>query len=164
MRFYNSILAALAVAALVPGPAAADEASDRTAIEAAAQAWTNAYNARDLDALLGVVAEDVVLIDPVLAPVSGREAVRAALDRTMTSTKARLSSTTREIVVEGDIAWRIGVIRRQQPNAVLATGQSLEIWQRAGERWQLRRQMSAGILAPIMIARPRPNEPRLDTP
>ena len=105
--------------------ALADEAADRVALEAAAQAWIKAFNARDVDAL----------------------------------------AATKEAVIAGDVAWRIGALAHKLPNGVVNHGQSLEIWKRVNGEWKIHRQMSSTILAqPKLLSRPVPSDPVLDTP
>jgi ketosteroid isomerase-like protein len=146
--------------------AVADEAADRVALEAAAQAWTKAFNARDTRALLALVTHDVVLLDPGLAPVSGKEAARESLGRALGAAQGEITAATKEIVISGELAWRIGVLTHKLPIGSAAShSQSLEIWKRENGEWKLHRQMSSGILAqPKLLPRPLPSEPILDTP
>jgi ketosteroid isomerase-like protein len=144
----------------------ADEAADRVALEAAAQAWTKAFNARDTGALLALVTHDVVLLDPGVAPVSGKEAAREALAQALGAAQGEVTAATKEIVINGELAWRIGALTHKLPIGGAAShGQLLEIWKRVNGEWKLHRQMSSGILAqPKLLPRPLPSEPILDTP
>jgi ketosteroid isomerase-like protein len=146
--------------------AVADNAADRTALEAAAQSWTRAFNAHNADALVALATEDVVLLDPGLAPVSGRAAAREAWARALRASQSQLTSATKESVIEGPVAWRIGAFTHTLPSgATAATGQSLEIWKRVNGQWKLHRQMSSTLLAqPRLLTVPRPSEPVLDNP
>jgi uncharacterized protein (TIGR02246 family) len=152
---------------LLPGVspvALADEAAERAALEAAAQSWTKAFNARDADALMALVTPDAVLLDPGVAPVSGRQAVRETLERALGAARSEVTSATKEIVIAGDVAWRIGALTHKLPGG-LKSGQSLEIWKRVKGEWKIHRQMSSGILIePKLLPRPLPSEPILDTP
>lgn len=133
--------------------ALAGEASDRAAIEAAAQAWVKAFNARDAKALLAVATEDLILLDANGPPVSGERA-REAWKKAMGASQAQLTSVTKEIVITGDSAWRIAAMKQ---------GQAFEIWQRVGGEWKIRRQMSANLLTQSNVLQP-PSEPVLDRP
>lgn len=133
--------------------AVASESTDRAAIEAAAQAWVKAFNARDTNALLAVATEDLVLIDANGPPVSGARA-RESWKRAMGTSQGRLTSVTKEIVIAGDVAWRIAALKR---------GQALEIWQRVDGTWKIHRQMSSNLLTHSNVL-PPPSEPVLDRP
>jgi ketosteroid isomerase-like protein len=139
----------------------ADAAADRAAIEARAQAWVKAFNARDLEALIALTTEDVVLMDSNMPPVSGRKAARAASQQAFGSAKSQVATTTKEIQLAGDFAWRIAALTRKTANEAV-NGQALEIWQRVDGKWQLHRQMSSALLAPRKLPQPPLSEPVLD--
>ena len=134
----------------VVSQALANESADRAAIEATAQAWTKAFNARDERALSALATEDLIVLDANTPPVTGARA-REAWKRAVTSP---VTSTSKEIVIDGDIAWRV---------AVLGKGQALEIWKRVGGEWKLHRQMSSNLLTQSNLLSP-PSEPVLDRP
>jgi ketosteroid isomerase-like protein len=142
-------------------PTLASEAADRAALEMAAQAWIKAFNAGDTKALLGLATEDVVVLDPNLPPASGREAVRRAWEQAF-NVGSELSSASKEIVIAGDVAWRLGALARRQANTEVLRSQSLEIWKRVSGAWKLHRQMSANLLTPPQLPRPPISEPVLD--
>jgi ketosteroid isomerase-like protein len=144
----------------------ADDAADRAALEAAAQAWTKAFNARNPDALVALATEDIVLLDPGLPAVSGRAAAREAWAQALRAAQSQVTSATKETVIAGPVAWRIGSFTHRLPNGDTAgTGQSLEIWKRVNGQWKLHRQMSSTLLAqPRLLMLPRPSEPVLDKP
>lgn len=146
--------------------ALATEASDRAAIEAAAQAWIKAFNARDADAMVALTTEDVVLLDPNVPPISGRKAARAAWLRALGAAQGQVTTASKEIAIAGDVAWRIGAFAHKLPHDDSANrGQSLEVWQRMNGQWKMHRQMSSTLLAqPKLLTRPNPAEPILDTP
>ena len=157
---------ALALLLVVSPLVLADETADRAALEATAQAWIKAFNARDVDSLTALVTEDVVLLDPSIAPVSGRKAAQLALQQSLAAARGQIATATKEIVIAGNVAWRIGSIAHDLPKSdLMSRGQSLEIWQRIGGAWKIHRQMSSGILVrPKLLPRPLPSEPILDTP
>jgi ketosteroid isomerase-like protein len=170
MHLYIHRLLASTLALLLLGIAPlalADEAAERAALEAATQAWINAFNARDTDALVALATQDVVLMDPsVAAPVSGRDAARGAWAKAVTAAQGHVTTATKEAVIVGNIAWRIGALTHKLPNGdVVSRGQSLEIWQRVNGGWKIHRQMSSGVLAQLKpVPRRLPTEPILDTP
>lgn len=147
-------LAIAAFAAVAVAPLAfADESSDRAAIEVAAQAWAKAFNARDTDALLALGTDDLVVLDSNNPPMTGARA-REAWKRALGRAQEPLTSTSKEIVIAGDVAWRIATVRQ---------GQVLEIWKRVGGQWKIHRQMSSHILTQPQFL-PSPSEPVLDRP
>lgn len=153
-----ALVATLGIAAM----AGADPAADRSAIEAAAQAWTKAFNSRDADALLALSTEAVVLMDPTLPPVTGGAAAQA-WRRALGAAQGQVTTATKEIVIAGDFAWRIGAFTHKLPGNTLSHGQSLEIWQRVNGAWKIHRQMSSSLLAQPKVL-PPPSEPVLDGP
>jgi ketosteroid isomerase-like protein len=155
-------LLALLVNAL-PQTATADEATDRLNIEAAAQAWTSAYNARNSEAMAKLATDDVVLLDPTLPPVSGRSAAQEIWMQALRRNKGSLETSSKEIRIATDFAWRIAALTHLPPNAVARPTQTLEIWQRTNDGWKLHRQMSSGILAPTRLLRSPPAGPMRDS-
>jgi len=96
-----------ASAVLLAGCGQADTATDRQAIVDALQAFPENFNARDIDAVCALFAEDVVMHYPGSAPVHGRDSYCAGL-------RERMSDPTRsyhydpsqihEVLVDGDLA------------------------------------------------------------
>ena len=136
---------------------------DRVALEAAIHRWTTAVNARDVATLTSTMTEDVELLDNT-ATVKGRDAAIRALREA--ATHGKLLATTREITIADDVAWRVVGLAQTQKDAVYhARGQALEIWKRVNGKWQLHRQMAAGLIAPeVSLTRPSTKEPVLDQP
>jgi ketosteroid isomerase-like protein len=164
-RLSLPVLYILLSAAPVIRVAHADDTVDRAAIEAAAQAWTKAFNAHDPDAMVGLSTDDVVLLDAGMAPTSGHKAAHATWARTLGAAQGRIASATKEIVIAGSFAWRIAALTRKLPDGEKQLMQSLEIWKRVDGQWRLHRQMSSDLLAePSMAPRPMPSQPVLDKP
>jgi ketosteroid isomerase-like protein len=148
------LLAIAAFAAVAVAPLTfATESSDRAAIVAAAQTWAKAFNARDTNALVGLATEDLVVLDANNSPMTGARA-REAWNRAVGAAQKPITSTSKEIVIAGDVAWRI---------AALGSGQVLEIWKRVGGQWKIHRQMSSNVLTQPKLL-PTPSEPVLDRP
>ena len=144
--------------------ARANEATDRAALETAAQSWIKAFNADDVDTLVALATQDVVLLAPDdAAPVRGTAAARDALRKAVAVT-GQVSSATKEVVVNGDIAWRIGAVEHKLPGGeMLRRGPSLEIWKRVGHEWKLHRIAVSIVAQPVL--RPRfPDQPVLNAP
>lgn len=167
MRFARSLLLGTPLWVLLcfPPIVTANEASDRASLEAAAQAWIKAFNARDLDALTARTTTDIVLMDAATSSaVSGRAAARDLWTRALPAA-GQVTSTTKEAVITGDVAWRIGALASKQPNGTVASrGQSLEIWKRSNGEWKLHRQMSSHLLAASAVSPALPSQPVYDKP
>ncbi len=135
----------------------ATEAADRTAIEAAAQAWVKAFNARDIDGLMKLATDDLIVLSSNPSPATGARA-REVWKRSAGVSQLPIRSVSKEIVVAGEVAWRISALS----DATTQT-QMLEIWQRVGGEWKIHRQMSSAVIAHSNLA-PAPTEPVLDRP
>lgn len=163
MRLLQALVLPLLLA--VSSAASADEASDRAAIEAAAQAWTTAMSSRDASALAALATQDVILMDAETVAASGRDAARTAWLQALKTTKARLTSDTKEIVIGGDFAWRISSVTQKLAGETIAGSQCLEIWKRESGQWKIHRQMSSAVSSQrAPFSRPPPSEPVLDKP
>jgi ketosteroid isomerase-like protein len=165
IRFHIPVVLALMASfplGLSPTVSLADDASDRRAIESAAQQWTKAFNERDATALTAIVTEDVQLLDGGVSPIVGPAHARDAWLRAAAMSQGDIRSREQEIVISGDVAWRVGSIAYKSPGGGSLQGQSLEIWKRSGDGWKLHRQMSSHIMN--QKVRAAPSEPVLDRP
>ena len=152
----------------IVGTVQASEVADRSALDAAQQAWVAAFNARDADAMAALTTVDVVLLPPNALPVRGREAVRAVWRQAASTAKAYATVTNEETVMLGEFAWSMGAFTHTLPNgAVVSRGKFVEIWQRVDGQWKIHRDMfSSNAVAekPKLQPIPRPSEPVLDAP
>ena len=92
-------LAALVTGAHAVSPFTAADAVDEEAIQGLAARFTNAYNARDFDALAEALAQDAQVVTTAGITVSGREAIRAQAQR------AFLTPGPRPLLRVGE--WRV---------------------------------------------------------
>ncbi|MDY6949114.1 MAG: nuclear transport factor 2 family protein [Pseudomonadota bacterium] len=142
--------------------ALAEDASDRLAIESTAQRWTKAFNDRDAAALAALVTEDVIVLDGGKSPIAGPARAADAWLRAAALSQGGIESTDKEIVISGDVAWRVGVVAYSHSGGASIQGQSLEIWKRTRNGWKLHRQMSSQLMERTL--RPAPSEPVLGRP
>ena len=146
----------------------ASEVADRSALDAAQQAWVEAFNARDADAMAALTTVDVVLLPPNAPVVRGRDAVHALWRQAASTAKAHATVTNEETVILGEFAWSMGAFTHTLPNgAVVSRGKFLEIWQRVDGEWKIHRDMfssNAAAAKPKFEPIPRPSEPVLDSP
>lgn len=139
----------------------AGEVADRQAIESSAQQWVSAFHAQSATALAALTTTDVLVLNGDGRPVQGALGASQTWIRAAAVT-GTLVSTTKEIVISGDAAWRVALLSYQQSGGEKHRGQALEIWTRTNGAWKLHRQMSSNIIAAAL--RPAPSEPMLDQP
>ena len=140
----------------------ADEVADRRAIESSAQRWVSAFRAQSVTELAAVTTTDVLVLNDDARPVQGTLGASQAWTRAAAMTRETFVSTTKEIVVSGDVAWRVALLSYQQSGSEKHRGQALEIWKRSNGGWKLHRQMSSNIIEATL--RSTPSEPVLDRP
>jgi ketosteroid isomerase-like protein len=140
----------------------ADDAVDRRVIESSAQQWVGAFHAQNATALALLATTDVLVLNGTGRLVQGTSAACEAWIRAAAMSGDTLVSTTKEIVISGDTAWRVGLLSYRLSGGEQHQGQVLEIWKRTEAGWRLHRQMSSHIIEATL--RPAPSEPRLDRP
>ena len=141
---------------------AADQATDRQAIESAAQQWTRAFNARDTAALAALTTEDVLVLDGGKNPIDNPALASHVWVVASSLTQGEIKTSGRELVITGDTAWRVGTVAYKRSDGAWHKGQTLEIWRRTRAGWKLHRQMSSHLMEHTL--RPPPSEPLLGTP
>jgi len=146
----------------------ASELADRSALDAAQQAWVEAFNARDADAMAALTTVGIVLLPPNAPAVRGRNAVHALWRQAASTAKAHATVVNEETVILGEFAWSMGAFTHTLPNgAVVSRGKFLEIWQLVDGQWKIHRDMYSSN-APTTRRKfepvPRPSEPVLDSP
>jgi ketosteroid isomerase-like protein len=114
--------------------------------------------------LTATMTEDIELLDPNAATVTGREAAIRALRAA--AARGQLAAASREITIADDVAWHVIDLTQTLKNGdVHSRGRALEIWKRVQGEWMLHRQMAAGVIAPAAsLTRPSTSEPVLDRP
>jgi uncharacterized protein (TIGR02246 family) len=95
-------------------------------------AWSDAFNRADIEALVGLYAQDAVIVAEPGKEVSGKDGIRAALEGFL-SLKGTIAIETRSVVVADDIALTCGrwTLRGTGPD-----GQPLEMGSDSAEVWQ----------------------------
>ena len=118
--------------------------SDQDAVRAAHVAWIAAVNARDLDALLATMTDDVVFLNPGAAPF-GRDGFGPRFLEGHQRHEIRCTSELQEIEVAGDIAFTrchdsLSVAPRDGSPPLAMAGDRLTIYKRQADgRWLLAR-------------------------
>ncbi|HEU4699543.1 MAG TPA: SgcJ/EcaC family oxidoreductase [Gemmatimonadales bacterium] len=129
---------------------------DERAIREVMATWHEATRAGDVDAVLALMAEDVVFLGAGRPPLRGKAAF-AALARAGGSAAPRIdaASDVREVRVSGDWAfvWAHLTVVATPPDggpAVTRAGDTLSVFRKEAGRWVLARD--ANMLAPVPAA------------
>jgi uncharacterized protein (TIGR02246 family) len=129
--------------------------ADRAEIQAVRDAFVNADNAGDAEAMAQLLADDIVVMHPYCGAFEGKDAVRTFMESVLGEVHAEfdkhVSYSTIELAVSGDLAYERGVLRQQlTPRAGGAIehdeGMYLWIYTRRGEQWRIAR--ITGIFKP----------------
>jgi uncharacterized protein (TIGR02246 family) len=114
--------------------------------------WINAVNAGDLDALLALMADDVVFLSPGQAPFR-RDKFSANFSDAHRQFRIRCSSELEEVVVSGEVAYTrsrdaLSVTPRAGGEATQLAGHRLTVYRKQPDgRWLLARD--ANVLSPV---------------
>ena len=114
--------------------------------------WIDAVNAGDLVCLLGLMADDVVLLNPGQAPF-GRDGFPAVFSSAHQEFRLRCISELEEVVVAGDVAYTLcrdslSVTPRAGGEATALAGHRITIYRKQPDgRWLLARD--AHTLSPV---------------
>jgi ketosteroid isomerase-like protein len=139
MKHLASVLlcsAALSVAACGSRSDALTD-TDREAIRTATQNYVKADDARDVDAMMQIIAEGVVYMPPGSQPLVGRESIRAFFKRHPWDT---LAETPAEIEGRLDFAIVRGKYTGTAQGMPLS-GYYIEVWQKQDGAWRVTRKL-----------------------
>jgi uncharacterized protein (TIGR02246 family) len=126
--------------------------TDGRAIREVHTTWIDAVNAGDLVRLLGLMADDVVFLNPGRAPF-GRDGFPAGFSSAHQQSRIRCLSELEEVVVVGDVAYTLcrdslSVTPRAGGEATELAGHRLTVYRKQPDgRWLLARD--AHTLAPV---------------
>lgn len=96
--------------------------------------WEESFNKGDAAAVAALYAPDAQLVTSGAAPVRGREAIRAEIDKMLQSgVKVHIGTTRAERA--GDLAYFYGPYSVSSKQGVVEKGTYLEIWRRHHGRW-----------------------------
>lgn len=79
--------------------------ADEQAIRALVEHWLQATRAGDVDAVLALMAPDVIFLVPGQPPMQGRAAFENSLRNMLTSHTIDSYSEIQEVVISGDLAY-----------------------------------------------------------
>ena len=105
-------------------------------------AWTKAFNAGDPAALAALYAENARSLPPDSMAVVGRNDIESYWRGDIGDGGAATTLTPVDTIAEGDFLHVEGTYHVSGKNNVeLAKGQYQQLWKRAGERWEVQREM-----------------------
>ena len=121
--------------------------SDEQQIRALVAAWAERTRAGDIDAVLDMMAEDVVFLTAGRPPMIGREAFAEASRAQTTASGAaphiEAEQEIEEITIVGDVAWmrtRLRVVVTPPAGApIVRAGHTLSVLRRIDGRWVIAR-------------------------
>jgi uncharacterized protein (TIGR02246 family) len=117
---------------------------DERAIREVHSAWIEAVNAGDLGRLLGMVADDVVFLNPGRAP-SGRDGFSTGFSAAHGQARIRCVSELEEVVVVGEVAYTrsrdsLSMTPRDGGEATRLAGHRMTVYRKQPDgRWLLAR-------------------------
>lgn len=141
------LAAAVLLLAACTCQAAAPPASDaaRHDVEAAMQRYTALLKTGPVDAQVALFTEDGELLEPGMAPLHGRSAIKAFLEPIVAKYEVQSATSTSDAVeVYGDVAYQWGTYtqragERGQPGADY-TGRYVASWHREADgHWRISR-------------------------
>jgi len=117
---------------------AIDMSTEENAIREVIASWLRASKSGDTDTVLGLMAEDVVFLQPGQPPMRGRSGFAAA-QKAMGDVGIDASSEIQEIRILGDWAWcwnRLAVVVTPRGGApIKRAGDVLSVLQKQAGRW-----------------------------
>jgi len=116
-------------------------AADKSALEAGAAAWMEAFGAKDIDAMTAFYAKDAVLLPPDAPAIFGRDAISATM-REMFAAGLGIELEDLEIKVAGNLGYKAGRYRtRGEDGSLVDRGKYIEIWSKIDGNWVLHRDI-----------------------
>jgi ketosteroid isomerase-like protein len=116
-------------------------AADKSALEAGATAWMEAFGAKDIDAMTAFYAEDSVLLPPNAPAIFGRDAITATMQEMMAAGMS-VELEDLEIKVVGNLGYKAGRYRTTgEDGSLIDRGKYIEIWSKMDGTWVIHRDI-----------------------
>jgi ketosteroid isomerase-like protein len=116
-------------------------AADKSALEAGAAAWMEAFSAKDIEAINALYAKDSVLLPPNAPAIFGRDAISATIQE-MFAAGLSIELEDLEIKVVGDLGYKAGRYRTTaEDGSLVDRGKYIEIWSKIDGKWVLHRDI-----------------------
>ena len=127
---------------------------DENQIRQSIALWHRATAGGDVDAVLGLMAEDATFYVAGGAPILGRASFERNLRELLKTWRVESSGAVQEVAVSGDLAYtcthlKVSIVHRSDAGKVSTrAGHAMSIWRRSSEgRWMLARD--ANMLAQV---------------
>jgi uncharacterized protein (TIGR02246 family) len=110
-----------------------DMAQVKADIQAVETAWATAQNAKDINTLMGMYADDAISMADGAPSLNGKAAIQAHQEAEFAKAPAGLSSayTVQDIYGDGEIVTEVGTgVTKDASGAVVRTGKYVAIWKK----------------------------------
>jgi ketosteroid isomerase-like protein len=140
-RFARIVAVSFAIASVACGRSSPLQQDTTVASEPTA-AWVAAFNAGDPAALAALYAENARSLPPGGPPVTGRSQIESYWRDDLGDGGVTTALTPVDAVTQGDLVHVEGTYQvKGKDGTELASGQYQQLWERAGGRWQVEREM-----------------------
>lgn len=143
MKLASKQIAALLFASvLLSGAASAQTASDEQQIRDLEQQWAEAVEERDLEAIVGLFAEDGQIMPPNAKSVKGRKPIAEAWQGILDLPELDFSfaPTAVNVAGSGDMAYVIGTYQlayQGEEARVEDAGKYVDVWEKIDGEWKV---------------------------
>lgn len=126
------LITVISLSLLVTACGQSAPSTDASVITSRSEAWETAFNAKDIDALVELYADDARLLPPNAEMSTGSSGLRAVFGGMI---DAGLSGelTSIEAMVSGDIGYNVGTYELTANGEVVDVGKYMEIWHRGDD-------------------------------
>ena len=140
-----SLLALTACPAPPAAPPAVDTAAEEATLKAGTKSWFDSFNAGNVDVVVAVYADDVLVMPPGHAAITGKEATRAFLTTDIANVKAAglvLEDGESTSGVSGELGWHSGSYTvKNASGEVVDSGSYMEVWRKSNGKWLIIRDI-----------------------
>jgi ketosteroid isomerase-like protein len=121
---------------LTPSVAAADTGRE-SQIREASEAWDDAFNAEELDALMALYADEAVSMPPGFPALEGKQAIRSDFEYIFANFDWEHETTIVDLLMSGNVAVERGAYTMSEGGTVFETGKHIVVRQKHGNAWRV---------------------------
>ena len=125
----------LASGAISPASVASADGGRESQIREASEAWDEAFNAEDLDALMALYADGAVSMPPGFPALEGKEAIRADFAYVFDNFDWEHETTIVELRMSGNVAFERGAYTMSEGGVTFETGKHIVVRHKHGNAW-----------------------------